>query len=211
MASLTEAREAPARQLWDEIAEIHAGMLGISGDHGHMQPMAPHADPKTNTIWFFTRTDTDLALAIKPGTRSRSGFRETIWRWRDDFQNDFAARMDWTTRGVGEANHPPVVRLGQADRLTVRSGAGVLLSARGTSDPDGDSLSYHWFAYLESGTCPGGIALSGAESLYERTITIPAFDRPCEAHFILRVTDKGAPPLTRYARVIVTIRPANGG
>jgi general stress protein 26 len=71
MASLTEAREAPARQLWDEIAEIHAGMLGIEGAHGHMQPMAPHADPKTNTIWFFTKTDTDLAQSIKPGTRGR--------------------------------------------------------------------------------------------------------------------------------------------
>ena len=25
----------------------------------------------------------------------------TIWRWRTAFQNDFAARMDWTTKGVG--------------------------------------------------------------------------------------------------------------
>lgn len=52
MVSLTEAREAPARQLWDEINSVHAGMLGLEGLHSHMQPMAPHADPKTNTIWF---------------------------------------------------------------------------------------------------------------------------------------------------------------
>lgn len=70
MASLTEAREAPARQLWEEINEIHAGMLGIEGSSMHMQPMAPHADPKTNTVWFFTKTDTDLVRAIKPGTRA---------------------------------------------------------------------------------------------------------------------------------------------
>jgi general stress protein 26 len=70
MASLTEAREQPARQLWEEINAIHAGMLGIEGSTMHMQPMAPHADPKTNTVWFFTRTDTDLVKAIRPGTRS---------------------------------------------------------------------------------------------------------------------------------------------
>jgi hypothetical protein len=148
--------------------------------------------------------------AIKPGERSYEGYRETIWRWRDDFQNDFAARMAWTTRAPGAANHPPVVRLGHADRLTAKAGDRLTLSARGTTDPDGDSLSYHWFAYPEAGNCPGGIKLSGAESLYERAITIPAFDRRCEAHFILRVTDKGSPPLTRYARVIVTVEPASG-
>jgi len=29
----------------------------------------------------------------------------TIWRWRRAFQHDFAARMDWTIRDEGEANH----------------------------------------------------------------------------------------------------------
>jgi general stress protein 26 len=69
MVSLTEAREAPARQLWEEIGRIHAGMLGIEGSHMHLQPMAPNADPKTNTIWFFTKVDTDLVQAVRPGTR----------------------------------------------------------------------------------------------------------------------------------------------
>lgn len=67
MASLTEAREAPERQLWDEINNIHAGMLGLEGAHKHFQPMAPNADPKTNTIWFFTKTDTELVKAIGAG------------------------------------------------------------------------------------------------------------------------------------------------
>jgi general stress protein 26 len=70
MVSLTEAREAPERQLWDEINNIHAGMLGLEGGHMHFQPMAPNADPKTGTIWFFTKTDTDLVRAIRPGTRA---------------------------------------------------------------------------------------------------------------------------------------------
>ncbi|MCQ1835751.1 pyridoxamine 5'-phosphate oxidase family protein [Neorhizobium galegae] len=70
MASLTEARVAPERQLWDEINNIHAGMLGIEGSHMHFQPMAPNADPKSSTIWFFTKSDTDLARAIRAGSRA---------------------------------------------------------------------------------------------------------------------------------------------
>ena len=33
----------------------------------------------------------------------------TIWRWRTAFQNDFAARMDWTIKERAEANHNPTV------------------------------------------------------------------------------------------------------
>jgi len=145
--------------------------------------------------------------AFGPMDRSFEGFRETLWRWRDAFQNDFAARMDWTVKDPAHANHPPIVRLPHSDRLTVRSGEWVGLSALGTSDPDGDSLSYHWFQYPEAGTCTATIQLSGAEDLYERGFTAPKIDRVCEAHFILEVTDKGSPPLTRYRRVIVTVRP----
>lgn len=70
MASLTEAREAPKRQLWDEINGVHAGMLGLEGTHMHFQPMAPNVDTKTNTIWFFTKADTDLVRAIGAGGRA---------------------------------------------------------------------------------------------------------------------------------------------
>lgn len=70
MASFTDAREAPATQLWDEIDKIHAGMLGIENSGLLMQPMAPHTDRKTNTIWFYTKTDAEIVKAIKPGARA---------------------------------------------------------------------------------------------------------------------------------------------
>ena len=70
MASFSEAREHPARQLWDQVDAIHAGMLGIDGSDMHMQPMAPFADPTTNTIWFYTKDDTHIARAVRPGTRA---------------------------------------------------------------------------------------------------------------------------------------------
>ena len=70
MASFTEAREAPAAQLWDEIDKIHAGMLGIENSGLLMQPMAPQTDRKTNTIWFYTKTDSEIVKALKPGARA---------------------------------------------------------------------------------------------------------------------------------------------
>ncbi|MBB5730767.1 hypothetical protein FHS99_003274 [Sphingomonas prati] len=168
--------------------------------------------PETRPIWT-NAVDTVTPVvanaygrATKPMDRSYRGFRETLWRWRDDFQNDFAARMQWTYRAPADVNHPPVVVLRHADRLAVRSGATVQLSALGTRDPDGDSLSYRWFQYREAGTC-GDIALSSTENLYERSFRVPSVTRTCDAHFVLAVTDRGTPPLTRYRRIVVTVRP----
>ncbi|TCS00645.1 pyridoxamine 5'-phosphate oxidase family protein [Rhizobium sp. BK418] len=70
MASFSEAREQPARQLWDQINDIHAGMLSLAAVDMHMQPMAPNVDPTTNTIWFYTKTDAELVQMIKPGSRA---------------------------------------------------------------------------------------------------------------------------------------------
>ncbi len=139
----------------------------------------------------------------------------TIWRWRAAFQNDFAARMDWTIKPFAEANHPPVVKLGHPAQFSAKPGGRVTLSAAGTSDPDGDALSYEWFYYPEPGTFSTSNARSG------QPLTIEGADKP-EAwfavpttrvlrngtmHIILAVTDRGTPPLTRYARVIVTVAP----
>ena len=81
----------------------------------------------------------------------------TIWRWRTAFQNDFAARLAWTIKDVGEANHNPrVVVNGRAGTdpliLDGQVGAAVVLDAAGTTDPDGDTLTFRWFFYPEAGT-----------------------------------------------------------
>ncbi|MBU2904010.1 MULTISPECIES: DUF1593 domain-containing protein [Arenibacter] len=147
--------------------------------------------------------------------RWHSGNHETIWRWREDFQNDFAARMDWTIKPYDNANHPPKVKLTHKKNLVAKKGDKILLSALGSKDPDGDALSYHWFFYEEAGTFSVSSARSG------QPLTIQNFDQP-EAwftvpksriggsgkgtmHIILAVTDHGSPRLTRYERVIVTI------
>ena len=120
-------------------------------------------------------------------------------------------------RATSEANHPPVVKLDHPALLTARPGERVDLSATGSSDPDGDALSFEWFCYEEPGTRRMSNSSTGVKH------DIVAFDQskawlrvktarvvPPGAgtmHIILAVTDHGTPRLTRYARVIIDVVP----
>ncbi|MFC5460594.1 nucleoside hydrolase-like domain-containing protein [Massilia niabensis] len=139
----------------------------------------------------------------------------TVWRWRGAFQNDFAARMDWTIKPYSGANHPPLPALGHPDRITAKRGQRVDLSAVGSSDPDGDALSYNWFYYPEPGTFVVSSAISGQPLKINGSDQQKAFFivptgrvRPPGTgtiHIILALTDHGTPRLTRYKRVIVDV------
>lgn len=170
-------------------------------------------EPETRPIWtnavdeYTPPVAGEFGRALRAGDKTVRGFRTTVWRWRDDFQHDFAARMDWTTRPYAEANHPPVAVLAHPEALTVKSGQHFQIEATGSTDPDGDSLSYWWFQYPEAGTYRGVITMNGAANMVRAHLVAPKVDRPETAHFILRVTDRGTPALSRYRRVIVTILP----
>jgi hypothetical protein len=164
----------------------------------------PKDEPETRAIW----TNANDSVVSSIDKKTYTGNRETIWRWRAEFQNDFAARMLWTTKNFSECNHPPVPRLAHSDHITVKSGEHFRLSAAGTTDPDGDSMSYLWFQYKEAGTYKGTVSFRPyAPNLYELPVTAPVVDTAQTIHFILKVTDKGTPSLTRYKRVIVTVAP----
>jgi hypothetical protein len=134
--------------------------------------------------------------------------RVTVWRWRPAFQNEFAARMDWCVKAVKEANHPPVAAFdrdttGRPIRLEAKPSERVRLSAAGSSDPDGDKLTFHWFVYREAGTYGGEVKLEDANK-EAAALMMPADAGGKTIHVVLEVTDSGSPPLTRYRRVVVT-------
>jgi hypothetical protein len=100
--------------------------------------------------------DSSRDTVVGADGRSYTSDPATIWRWREAFQHDFAARMEWTTKPVEAANHNPrVVLNGDAGRaplvIEVVVGTPVVLDAAGTDDPDGDRLSFRWFFYPEAG------------------------------------------------------------
>jgi Protein of unknown function (DUF1593) len=150
-----------------------------------------------------------------------SSNQASVWRWRREFQNDFAARIGWTlTSSVDEANHAPeVVVNGQGGQSPVQitscSNRSVALTAEGTRDPDGNHLTYHWWQYKEAsgGVNPQEISITGAESR-DAGVTAPVTRRPAPNveipsevlyHIILSVTDDGSPALTRYRRVLLKV------
>ena len=165
-------------------------------------------EAETRPFWSDTE-DEVLGVDGKWHTSNKA----TIWRWRAAYQNDFAARMDWTIKPYAQANHPPVARLQHPSQLTAKSGDRVELSAEGSTDPDGHTLAYDWFHYGEPGTLLLSSGRTGAPLRIEdaksikASFTAPTVTHPETLHIILAVTDQGTPPLTRYRRIIVTVQP----
>jgi hypothetical protein len=164
----------------------------------------------------------------------------TIWRWREAYQYDFANRMQWSaTSNLKAANHAPVVVLsgksgedsggGKASsndkdgedshaplRLTAKAGDVVTLSAKGTTDPDGDAdtraLTYRWLQY----PMPRSPILDLPTNSVDEISIVAAAQRwrtpgaPQDLHILLEVTDAGHAgqlPITRYRRAIITVAP----
>lgn len=195
---------------------IHTGMENPErpdfgnwgGRYEYYQPRTEKwfSAPETRPLW----TDAEDEVLGFDGAYHTSN-KATIYRWREAFQNDFAARMDWTIKSFEEANHPPVIKLSSPDYMNAKVGDRIELNATGSRDPDGNELSYKWFYYGE----PGTFALSSgrtAEPLKienadkaNASFVVPDTERLGTIHIILEVTDQGTPPLTRYKRVIVRV------
>lgn len=164
--------------------------------------------------------DTATGIDGKPVKNNKA----TVWRWRQAFQNDFAARMNWSiTPRFADANHPPELRLnGQAGhapvQISVCPGQPLRLTATGSRDPDGQPLTYRWWRYGEvSGALWSPDLKLSAASGETTTVTVPVWTQPADMlqtvqtfHVILEATDTGDPALTRYRRVVISV-PTRGG
>lgn len=133
-------------------------------------------------------------------------YLKPTWRWIAPLQNDFAARADWCVKSYEEANHAPVVMLAHEADMQAEAGSRICLSAEGTKDPDGDKLTYRWWQYQEAGTYGKCIDLQDAND-QRLWLQIPSDIQKGETiHMICEVSDNGTPSLTRYQRVVITIK-----
>ncbi|WP_230469724.1 PKD domain-containing protein [Dickeya solani] len=185
---------------------------------------------ETRPIWssggdFFPGSPNAADTVIGMDGRQYTSNQATIWRWRTAFQHDFAARMDWSIKDYAQANHNPVVVVNgsqgkQPISVKAKVGETIKLSAAGSRDPDGDTLSYQWIFYPEASsavstpvnigdvrgtrgedylTYPAVLSLSNADRITAEV----KINHPGTAHIILAVTDSGTPALTSYRRVMV--------
>jgi hypothetical protein len=162
---------------------------------------------EADKIWTSSvRTQDEIRL--KDGKLDASN-QATIWRWREAYQHDFAARMDWNVAtDFTEANHNPVIKLNGNEGKSLATakaaeGETVTLSANGSHDPDKDELSYNWFVYKEAGNFTGDVVL---ENPFEEEISfaMPKLSSGQELHIILEVKDNGTPSLSSYRRIVLS-------
>ena len=138
---------------------------------------------------------------------SSSEGSNAIRRWANDINNDFAARMIWTTANrYEEANHHPIAVVGKdkttdAIYKTVKAGKVIQLDASRSNDPDGDQLTYEWIFYQEPSSFKGKLEFDKGQR--KISIAVPMEAKGKNIHLILRITDNGQPALTSYRRVIL--------
>jgi len=140
--------------------------------------------------------------AVDDGDKHKS-----LKMWVNDVNRDFQARMDWcVAHKFEDANHPPVVEIKNSLNLKVSSGEKIKLNAKGTSDPDGDKLNYHWWQYEEAGSYRGKVKIISSDEQVA-FFTVPSnAEKGNTIHLICEVADEGTPKLKGYQRLVVEIK-----
>ncbi|CAI7676052.1 unnamed protein product [Penicillium discolor] len=201
--------------------------LGVSEqpDYGSWGGRYSKVNPSTVLNFNHYSDAADRVVGQNNGTYISN--RATVWRWRNAFQNDFAARMQWSLpANISKANHHPVISVnGTAElaplRINAAAGSSLTFDASATLDPDGDVLSFKWFQYREPGSTDWNVAgqvpefnVTLANGDRKAQVQLPVASESCDGkaltasgcwllHLILEVTDNGYHPLTSYRRILI--------
>jgi hypothetical protein len=119
-------------------------------------------------------------------------------------QNDFAARMKWSvTKNYNDANHEPKITIEGPLHLLAKAGEKIRINAKAT-DPDQNKLSFNWYALNSSNDLHVTINNKNKEQV---EVIIPANAQNNQLmEIICEVTDNGIPAITRYQKVLVSVR-----
>ncbi|RYP52265.1 hypothetical protein DL768_002584 [Monosporascus sp. mg162] len=160
----------------------------------------------------------------------------SIWRWREAYQHEFAARMQWTLRARGEApstTHPPLVMVNGTCgnvpyEVEAEPGASLTFDATGTWNQDTnstDGLEYNWIQYKDVTFSPLNVVgvwnitvpvESGGKVV---VVDLPPLEESCDKvrnadyrlcqvyHLVLEVKNTAAAiPMTRYTRIVIKVK-----
>lgn len=135
---------------------------------------------------------------------------EELLRWAPDAKNNFLNRLNWSVKDPGEVNHEPVAAIGkdrnnQILHIKARPGKTLRLDASGSTDPDGDKLSFNWYFYKNASTYNGQF-LPDNSSNSILNLNVPTDLGSGEIHIVLEVRDSGTPSLVSYRRVILSAK-----
>jgi len=120
-------------------------------------------------------------------------------------QRDFAARLKWSvTSQYKNANHEPVVRIEGPLKILVSAGEKIRLNGV-VSDPDGNKVSIKWWQF-QVGSYPNKVVISNPTSVQTEILIPKDAEGGQTIHLILEATDNGTPSLTRYQRIIITVK-----
>ena len=144
--------------------------------------------------------DTDIETSGDLDPRMSS-----VHRWRPAFQADFQARLEWCVKPYAQANHPPTVRIAGPRERQAEPGAVVTLDADGTTDPDGDAMTFQWSVYPAVPGLAEPIDIVRRNTKNARFVASPRLSGKT-VPILLSVSDQRTPRLTRYARVLITVR-----
>lgn len=162
---------------------------------------------EVDKIW--TSSAYTLDHVTLPDGRVEISNQATIWRFRDAFQYDFAARMDWNVADTYQkANHNPIAVLNGNEgkawaSAKITAGEEVVLSAKGSKDPDGNKIQIKWWIYREAGLFSGKLEIANPAS-EEIRFKMPGLEEGQSLHVILEVRDSGSPELTSYRRAVLS-------
>jgi len=131
-----------------------------------------------------------------------------LLRWLPETTNSFYARCMWEENPYDSCNHAPIAAC-KGDNtsnfvyIKAEQGQRLRLSAKGSTDPDGNELSFKWWHYDSVDNFNGKLTITDSDKK-NASLIVPKNIDGNDLHIILEVKDNGTPQLTSYKRIIIS-------